>query len=245
MSPATPGGTAATQVLPLYDPAAQTLALALWAAGETVVAPTDTVYGVMCRYDSPDAIARLYAAKDRPPEKAIPVLIGEPRQLDSLVQIPLSPAAQALIAALWPGALTLVLAAQPHLPAILTAGQPSLAVRMPAHAGLCNLIRRSGPLAATSANRSGGPDTRSAAEALAQLDGRVRLILADPTPDPAPDPAPDPTVPPATRPSTIVDLTDPARPTLLRPGSLDAAVRACLAPLGLTLLPANTHADRG
>jgi tRNA threonylcarbamoyl adenosine modification protein (Sua5/YciO/YrdC/YwlC family) len=231
-----PGGSAATQVLPLHDPAAQTLALALLADEQIIVAPTDTVYGVMCRYDSPAAIARLYIAKDRPPQKAIPVLIGDPAQLGALVQMPLPPAAQALIAALWPGALTFVLAAQPHLPAVLTADQPTVAVRMPDHAGLRALIRRSGPLAATSANRSGAPDTHSAAEALAQLAGRVPLILADP--------APDPHAPPATQPSTIVDLSVPARPRLLRAGSLDAAVHACLAPLGLTAIAVNTHVDR-
>lgn len=231
------GGLAATQVLPFDDPAAQRLALTLLADEQIVVAPTDTVYGVMCAYDSPAAIARLYEAKDRPPEKAIPVLIGDPAQLDLLVQMPLPPAVQALIAALWPGALTLVLAARPHLPDILTAGQPSVAVRMPAHDQLCALIRRSGPLAATSANRSGGPNTRSAAEALAQLAGRVPLILADP--------APAPGEPPATQPSTIVDLTDPAQPRQLRAGSLDDAVRACLAPFGLTLAIGTSDADRG
>lgn len=235
MHPDSSRGSAATQVLPLHDPAAQTLALALLAGEQIIVAPTDTVYGVMCRYDSPTAIARLYIAKDRPPQKAIPVLIGDPAQLAGLVQMPLPPAAQALIASLWPGALTLVLAAQPHLPAILTAGQPTVAVRMPDHAGLCALIRRSGPLAATSANRSGDPDTRAAAEVLTQLDGRVPLILADP--------APPPGAPPATQPSTIVDLSD-AQPRLLRSGSLDAAVRACLAPLNLTVIAGDPHVDR-
>ncbi len=231
-----PSGSAATQVLPLDDPAAQDLALALLRDEQVVVAPTDTVYGVMCRYDSPAAIARLYAAKDRPPEKAIPVLIGDPAQLAGLVPMPLSAPAQALVKALWPGALTLVLPARPHLPTILTAGLPSLAVRMPDHAGLGALMRRSGPLAATSANRSGGPDTRSAAEALAQLADRVPLILAGPDPMPG--------APPATRPSTIVDVTDPARPRLLRAGSLDDEVRACLTPLGLTLAPLTVDVDR-
>ncbi|MCC6167195.1 MAG: threonylcarbamoyl-AMP synthase [Caldilineaceae bacterium] len=239
MNPYAAGGrdepAAATQVLPLDDPAAQTLALALLAGEQIVVAPTDTVYGVMCRYDSPAAIARLYVAKDRPPQKAIPVLIGDPAQLDALVQMPLPPAAHALIGALWPGALTLVLAAQPHLPAVLTAGQPTVAVRMPDHAGLRALIRRSGPLAATSANRSGGPDTRSAAEALGQLAGRVPLILADP--------APPPGAPPATQPSTIVDLAGSARPRLLRAGALDDAVRAALAAAGLRL-DTPPHVDR-
>ncbi|HXF62209.1 MAG TPA: Sua5/YciO/YrdC/YwlC family protein, partial [Caldilineaceae bacterium] len=111
--------TVKTQVLPLSDPAAQATALALLAAEEIIVAPTDTVYGVMCRYDSPTAIARLYAAKDRPPVKAIPVLIGDAAQLERLVQWPLPPGAHELMARFWPGALTLVLPALPHLPDIL------------------------------------------------------------------------------------------------------------------------------
>lgn len=241
MCPDNPTGSLVTQILPLDDLAAQTLALALLAEAQIVVAPTDTVYGVMCRYDSPAAIALLYAAKDRPPQKAIPVLVGDLAQLDLLAQLPLSSVAQALAHTLWPGALTLVLPAQPHLLPILTAGLPSLAVRMPDHAGLCSLIRRSGPLAATSANRSGAPETRSAREAFDQLAGRVPLILADP----ALDPISDSDAPPSTRPSTIVELTIPTRPTLLRSGALDDAVRAVLVGLGLMLFPPDSHVDRG
>jgi L-threonylcarbamoyladenylate synthase len=213
-----------TAILPLDDPAAQARALALLADHQIIAAPTDTVYGVMCRYDSPDAIERLYIAKDRPPQKAIPVLIGAAAQLAEFVQMPLPAGAAALMAAFWPGPLTLVLPARSDLPAILTAGQPSLAVRMPAHAGLDALIRRSGPLAATSANRSGGPETHSAEEVRAQLDGRLPLILADAAPAAARGPA-----------STIVDLCDPAGPRLLRPGPIADEVAAVLAEQGLTL----------
>jgi L-threonylcarbamoyladenylate synthase len=205
-----------TEIRPLADPQAQATALALLADGQVIAAPTDTVYGVMCRYDSPEAIARVYAVKARPPDKAIPVLIGERGQLDALAVQPLPALAPPLIDRFWPGALTLVLPALPHLPAILTAGQPSLAVRMPDHLGLCALIRRSGPLAATSANLSGAPETHSADEVAAQLDGRLPLILS----------APLQTEQPA---STIVDLTAAQGPLILRRGGNALAIEAFIA----------------
>ena len=210
--------TYTTRLLPLADPAAQAEALALLAQEEIFAAPTDTVYGIFARPDSPAAIERIYVAKGRPPEKAIPILIGDIAHLEQVARRPWSPLAERLIAAFWPGALTLVLPAQPHLPAILTAGQPTIAVRMPDHAALCALLQRTGPLAATSANRSGGPDTRSAGEVLAQLDGCLPLVLTDDTPTAH-----------QTLPSTLVDLTNSEGPRILRPGPLYEQVRAHLA----------------
>lgn len=205
-----------TEILPLADPAAQATALALLADGQVIAAPTDTVYGVMCRYDRPEAIAQLYAIKERPRDKAIPVLIGAREQLAMLVVQPLPPLAETLIARFWPGSLTLVLPSLPHLPAILTAGQPSLAVRMPDHVDLCALIRRSGPLAATSANLSGAPETHSAVAVAAQLDARLPLILD----------APPASEQPA---STIVDLTASPAAQILRRGGRAAEIAALLA----------------
>ena len=109
------------------------------------------------------------------------------------------------------------LPALPHLPEILTAGQTTVAVRMPDHADLCALLRQTGPLAATSANRSGGPDTRTVADVLGQLDGRVPLVLYD-----------DDQRPPTSLPSTLVDLTAADGPRILRPGPLADAVSALL-----------------
>lgn len=207
----------ATRVLALDDPAALALAVAYLDDDQVIAAPTDTVYGVFCRPDRPAAIERLYIAKARPPQKAIPILIGDRNQVDQVAQPPLPVGAQELMARFWPGALTIVLPARAHLPAILTAGQPTVAVRMPGHAGLAALLRRTGPLAATSANLSGRPETHSADEVSAELGGRLPLILADPTP-------------PSTRSlaSTVVDLTGPA-PVILRAGPLAEAVLACLA----------------
>jgi L-threonylcarbamoyladenylate synthase len=210
-----------THILPLADPAAQQEALALLAQEEIFAAPTDTVYGIFARPDSPTAIERIYTAKARPPDKAIPILIGDGAHLQQVARPPWSPLAEPLMANFWPGALTLVLPAQPHLPAILTAGQATVAVRMPAHAALCALLRRTGPLAATSANRSGGEDNHSAAEVLAQLDGCLPLILSEDTP-----------IAQESLPSTLVDLTNPEGPRILRPGLLHEAVSALLAEFG-------------
>ena len=206
-----------TQVLPLDDLAVQELALALLADDQVIAAPTDTVYGIFCRPDHPAAVERLDIATARPPHKAIPILISDRAQVEQVAQSPFPLGAQTLMAEFWPGALTIVLPARPHLPALLTAGQSTIAVRMPDHDGLRSLLRRSGPLAATSANRSGGPETHSAAEVLAQLGGRLPLILDDPTPR-------------ATRSlaSTVIDLTGPA-PLVLRRGPLADAVLARLA----------------
>ena len=185
---------------------------------QVIAAPTDTVYGVMCRFDSAAGIERLYLAKDRPPQKAIPVLLAGVDQLAHLVAGELPSHAQRLIDHFWPGPLTLVLPAQPRLLATLTAGQPTIAVRMPAHAALQTLLCATGPLAATSANRSGWPDTNTAAAVLAQLGGRIPLILAD---DEAADRRKLP------MPSTIVDLTvSPAR--ILRPGPIATDVEKVL-----------------
>ncbi|MEX1019924.1 MAG: L-threonylcarbamoyladenylate synthase [Litorilinea sp.] len=218
---------------------------ALLAADGIFVAPTDTVYGLFSRYDSPAALARIYAAKDRPPQKAIPVLIGDPAQLDALVPMPLHPLASALMARFWPGPLTLVLPALPHLPAELTAGAPTVAVRLPAHAALGALLTAVGPLAATSANRSGQSETHSVAQVLEQLDGRVDLILGDVMPgDDAPgneEAAPARFAAPNLA-STIVDLSDPAAPArILREGPLGAAIREFLAAADGSSTP---HADR-
>jgi L-threonylcarbamoyladenylate synthase len=215
-----------TRILALTDPAALDLACALLAGEQVVAAPTDTVYGVFARPDSPLALERIYIAKARPPEKAIPVLISNDDQLAVLVRSPLPTIAIALMRRFWPGALTLILPALPHLPAILTAGQPTVAVRMPDHDGLRQLLRRTGPLAATSANLSGDAETHTADEVAAQLGGRIPLILAG---------APRPPGPPSPA-STIVDCSGPT-PTIVREGALAPAVRRLLA-------EAASHADR-
>ncbi len=214
-----------TQICSIARPAAREKALAFLRDHQVIAAPTDTVYGVMCRYDSAQAIDRLYAAKDRPPQKAIPVLIGDLEQLRLLVPDPLSPAAELLIHRFWPGPLTIVFPALAHLPANLTAGQATVAVRMPDHAMLRTLIRDGGPVAATSANLSGQPEAHTAREVLEQLNGRIALVLED-------EPQSE-IIRREALPSTIIDITQPARDDLpiLREGPLGTAVRKALVQL--------------
>jgi len=211
-----------TKVISFYQSSAVEQALALLHQHQVIVAPTDTVYGLMCSFDDATAIEQIYIAKDRPPRKAIPVLIGDIVQLALLTPLPLSPLAGTLSERFWPGPLTLVLPALPALLPILTAGQPTIAVRLPDHTLLRVLIRQAGPLAATSANLSGGADTHTASDVLSQLRGRIPLILADD--DQGQRPVHH------TTPSTIVDVADlnGGGPRLLRHGALAEAVRQLL-----------------
>ncbi len=202
-----------TRVISTTHVDALTLAAALLDAQNVIAAPTDTVYGLVCAYDSVAAIDALYEAKGRPPEKALPILLAGEDQLDQVVA-EVSALARGLMAAFWPGPLTLVLPGLPHLPARLTAGMTSVAVRVPDHPVLRALAQRSGPLASSSANRSGGPDTASAQAVLAQLDSLVPLIL-------------DGGAAPVGIPSTVLDLTKP-EPVILREGPIGDRVRAFL-----------------
>lgn len=180
---------------------------------QVIAAPTDTVYGLVCCYDSVAAIDALYEAKGRPPEKALPILLAGEDQLDQVVA-EVSALARGLMERFWPGPLTLVLPGLPHLPARLTAGMDSVAVRVPDHPVLRALAQASGPLASSSANRSGGPDTASAQAVLAQLDGLVPLIL-------------DGGTAPGGIPSTVLTLTETG-PVILREGPIGDRVRAFL-----------------
>jgi L-threonylcarbamoyladenylate synthase len=178
--------------------------------GGLVVLPTDTVYGLAAHPDLPDAIARVYAVKARPAEKALPLLVESAAQAATVCDV--SPLAERLMARFWPGGLTLVLAIH---------GAPgTLALRMPDHPVPLALIRALGaPLATTSANRSGEPSCTTAAAVRAQLPtGYAVLIDAGPSP--------------GGRDSTVLDLTC-SPPRVLRPGAIAAADLAALTgPLG-------------
>jgi L-threonylcarbamoyladenylate synthase len=193
-------------------------AVSLVEAGELIVFPTDTVYGIGCDPWNAEAIQRIYEAKGRETTKAIPLLLSDVSGLQiAVTSIPL--AAEMLGRAFWPGALTLVLPRRPELPKILS-GSDTVAVRVPDHEELRGLIARAGgALAATSANRSGEPDTTDAESARRALSERVALVIDGGQ----------------TRggvPSTVVDCTvSPVR--VLREGAIsEAAIRAVLGEQG-------------
>jgi L-threonylcarbamoyladenylate synthase len=141
--------------------------------GGIVAFPTDTVYGLAAHPDRPEAVQRLFVAKARPPEKAIPLLLADASDL-ALVAKELSDEAIALAAAFWPGALTIVVPRRVPVPD----APDTVGVRVPAMDIARALIRAAGgALAVTSANISGGENTVTAAEVAAQLGGRIDAIL--------------------------------------------------------------------
>jgi tRNA threonylcarbamoyl adenosine modification protein (Sua5/YciO/YrdC/YwlC family) len=190
-------------------------------SGELVVLPTDTVYGIAADAFSPPAVARLLAAKGRGRDMPVPVLVGSWRTVDGLVD-QLGPLARSLVEAFWPGPLTLVVRAAPSLAWDLGDTRGTVAVRMPLQPVALEVLTQTGPLAVSSANRSGLPPATDAAEAREQLGDSVSVYLdAGPAGDPVP--------------STIVDLTgDRAR--VLREGALPIESLRELAP-DLEVLP--------
>jgi L-threonylcarbamoyladenylate synthase len=143
--------------------------------GGLVAFPTDTVYGVGALAFDARAVESIYTAKDRPVEKAIPILIGGPEDLDK-VSMGIPPIAAKLAARFWPGPLTLVLPKHPDLPSVISAS-PTVGVRVPDHPVARALLRAAGPMAVTSANISGQESPRTAREVSRQLNGRIPLIL--------------------------------------------------------------------
>ena len=138
------------------------------ARGGLVVLPTDTVYGVGCDPFNPSAVDALFRAKQRGRDLPLPVLVHTWRQAVGLVD-EVTDQAQALIAAWWPGPLTLVLREAPGIGWDLGDSRGTVAVRMPKQTFALALIQRTGPLAVSSANRSGQPTPNEIPEVVAQL----------------------------------------------------------------------------
>jgi L-threonylcarbamoyladenylate synthase len=152
-------------------------AVQLLQEGGIVAFPTDTVYGIGAHGVLPAAVERLYVVKRRPLNKAIPLLIAGVEAL-SQVAVDVPDVAYELAARHWPGALTLVLRRAAQVPDAVTSGGETVAVRAPDHRVTQALIAALGaPLAATSANLSGEPAPDTPEGVLAQLDGRIDLLL--------------------------------------------------------------------
>jgi L-threonylcarbamoyladenylate synthase len=190
-------------ILAADDPRALDRALEILHAGGLVAFPTDTVYGLGALAFEAEAVARLYLAKGRLVEKAIPILVGEAEGLDQVGEP--SEMARRLARAFWPGPLTLVVAKRPEVPQVVSL-TGTVGVRLPNHPAALRLLRRAGPLAVTSANRSGSDNPRSAGDVMAELGDRVQLIL-------------DGGTSPGGQPSTVVDCTGDT-PLMLREGPL-------------------------
>jgi L-threonylcarbamoyladenylate synthase len=191
------------------DVEGRAIAVATLRSGGVVALPTDTVYGIAVALDTPDGVERLFEVKRRPPDKGIVLLLDDAPQAGSIGVM--GPAAAALAAVFWPGGLTVVVPQRPDvaIPEVLTGGVRTIGLRVPDHATPQTLAQGVGPLPTTSANVSGLPEARDAAEILEQLGEGIDLIL-----DGGPargGPA-----------STVVDCTG-ERPVIVREGAIPAA----------------------
>jgi L-threonylcarbamoyladenylate synthase len=172
--------------------------------GGLVAFPTDTVYGLAVLPFQEEYVERLYIAKGRNSDRAIAVLLGDNEQLAQVAK-DIGETARRWAQEFWPGPLTLIVPCLESIPKMLSS-QPTLGVRIPDHPVALSLLRLVGPLAVTSANLSGQPNTNTAQEVFDQLDGRIHLIL-------------DGGRTPGGVPSTVVDCTV-EEPVILRQGPL-------------------------
>jgi L-threonylcarbamoyladenylate synthase len=210
------------RILPVSRPDAPAIQVAaeLLRAGGLVAFPTETVYGLGADGLNPQAVARIYEAKGRPPTNPLILHVAAPEEARALVT-EWPPEAQALVDRFWPGPLTIVLPAAAKVPSIVRAGGPTVALRCPAHPIALALLRAAGrPLAAPSANRSQHLSPTRAEHVLSSLGDAVDLVLDG-----------GPTA--AGLESTILDLsTRPFR--ILRPGPLPPSeLEAVIGPVEL------------
>lgn len=189
--------------------------------GELVVLPTDTVYGIGADAFDPQAVRSLLAAKGRGREMPPPVLVSSTTTLDALAtKVP--GYARALVEAFWPGPLTLVCHQQSSLQWDIGDTRGTVAVRMPDHPVALEILERTGPLAVSSANRTGLPAATDADQAVEMLGEHVAVVV-------------DAGTSPGGQASTIVDCTG-AQGRVLRQGALGVwTLNAALEPLGATL----------
>jgi L-threonylcarbamoyladenylate synthase len=190
-------------------------AASLLQAGEVVVFPTETVYGLGADALQPAAVERIFAAKGRPFNDPLIGHISNGRMLSELTSsIPMQ--VKQLAEAFWPGPLTVILPKSPRVPSLVTAGLDTVAIRMPRHPVALALIRAVGsPIAAPSANRFMHVSPTTAQHVFADLHGRVQLILDGGPTEVGVE-------------STVLDLCSPV-PTILRPGGISLeALRSVL-----------------
>lgn len=155
-------------------------AVRLLAAGEIVAVPTETVYGLAANAFDESAVAKIFAAKERPTFDPLIVHVSSREELERVANIPpeCSDTLNKLIHAFWPGPLTLVLPKKPELPDLVTSGLPTVAVRMSAHKMFRAIGKGLGqPIAAPSANRFGRISPTSASAVEEELAGRIPLII--------------------------------------------------------------------
>ena len=178
------------------------------AAGGLVALPTDTVYGLCAVAADDAAVRRLYDVKSRPADQPLPLFAASIEQAELVVEM--NDAARALAAAFWPGALTIVLRRRPSYRTLAAGSSDTIGVRVPDDAAIREIAAQLGPLTGTSANRSGGPEARTAREVEAQLDGAVDVIVDAPVHGNG-------------RTSTVVDCSETGLVRVVREGAIGRA----------------------
>ncbi len=176
-------------------------------AGQLVVLPTDTLYGLGCDAFNNEAVAKLLATKHRGPDMPVPVLVGSWDTIQGLVQH-YSPLAKTLVQAFWPGGLSIIVPQAPSLPWNLGDTRGTVMLRMPLHPVAIELLRETGPMAVSSANISGHQPPSTVVEARQQLNQNVSVYL-------------DGGECAIGKPSSIIDISG-ERPKLLREGAISA-----------------------
>ena len=190
----------------VFDANALDEVLGVLRSGGLVVYPTDTLYGLGADPFNPNSLARLFAAKQRPPGQPVSIVVAD---LDAAKRLAvISPSAEAMCRRWLPGALTLIFRPAADTPNSVVSSENTVAIRVPNHAIALLLAKRFGPITATSANLHGKPPPAEAWQAAEQLGESVDLYL-----DAGPCPV--------GRESTVVDLTGP-EPRVIREGAVSA-----------------------
>ena len=175
-------------------------------AGGLVAFPTETVYGLGADALNPEAVSKIFTAKGRPQDNPLILHVYCRAQAESLVEF--NDAALNLARVFWPGPLTLVLPAKDIVPSVTRGGLETAAVRMPDNVTALTLIYTAGtPLAAPSANISGRPSPTDSDTVYKDMNGKIDMIVDGGSVKFGIE-------------STVIDLTDPSRPLMLRPGSM-------------------------
>lgn len=197
----------ATKILPATDAAIQEAAEVLRKGG-LIVFPTETVYGLGADAENPVAMRALFAAKGRPADHPVIVHLAD-AEMVALFAAEIPPAAKKLAAAFWPGPMTLILRRGDRISDLVTGGMDTVGLRVPSHPVAQALLKQfGGAIAAPSANRFGRVSPTRAEHVMADLEGRVDLILDGGACDVGLE-------------STILDLSR-GQPAILRPGAVTA-----------------------
>ena len=197
-----------TATVDIKNPSPQVISQAagIIRAGGLVAFPTETVYGLGADALNAEAVAKIYEAKGRPSDNPLILHVHTIAQATFLADV--NEAALSLMRKFWPGPLTLVLPARSIIPTITRGGLETAALRMPDNPVALGLIRESGTaIAAPSANLSGRPSPTDAETVMRDMAGRIDMILDGGSVRVGIE-------------STVIDLTDPEHPLMLRPGGM-------------------------